>query len=158
MKKQAAGAFKNAPIFYEEVPLFEGLTREAMATLLVASEEKLYTRGQTIVEEAEFGHHLYVIGRGAVEVVKSAGTPNEVVLAKLKAKDFFGEMCLIESTVRSATVRGLEPTLIYRISSATLHKFSRFWPDQHAALILNLTRDLSRRLRSLDVAFAARAY
>ena len=42
------------------------------------------------------------------------------------------------------------------ISAATLHHLFRKMPDQFAIIILNVARDMARRLRKLDEAFAAK--
>ena len=80
----------------------------------------------------------------------------ETKLAELGEGEVFGEMSVIEAVERSASVRAIEPSLVYSLSGAALDKFRRFWPDQHAIVVMNLARGLSKRLRQLDEAFAAR--
>ncbi|PTY06061.1 hypothetical protein DB346_01460 [Verrucomicrobia bacterium LW23] len=143
--------------FLMDVPLFAGVKEDALAALEISATEHVFHRGQDIVREGAFGHHLFILARGSVEVVKGEGN-NQVKLADFKRLDFFGELCLVESVLRTATVRAKEPTLVYSISSATLHKFGVFWPADHAIIIENLVRVLSSRLRRIDNLYAAKAF
>ncbi|HSI85894.1 MAG: Crp/Fnr family transcriptional regulator [Candidatus Methylacidiphilales bacterium] len=143
--------------FLSDVPLFNGVCEDALAALEISATEHVFHRNQEIVREGAFGHHLFILARGSVEVVKGEGNA-QVKLAEFKRLDFFGELCLVESVLRTATVRAKEPTLVYSISSATLHKFGVFWPADHAIIIENLVRVLSGRLRRIDNLYAAKAF
>lgn len=144
------------PEFLDHIFMMQGLDSIAIAALTIAAEEKLYLRNQEIIQEGQFGSSLYIIGKGRVEVVVGLNEDNQTNLAELGEGEVFGEMSVIEAVERSASVRALEPTLVYSITGAALDKFRRFWPDQHALMIMNLARNLSKRLRLLDEAFAAR--
>ena len=66
-------------------------------------------------------------------------------------------MCVVDPVPRAATVRTLSPVQAIEINSATLHHLFQKMPDQYAIVLLNLARDLARRLRTLDETFAALA-
>jgi hypothetical protein len=46
---------------------------------------------------------------------------------------------------------------VIEIKAATLHHLYQKMPEQYAILLLNLARDMARRLSRLDEAFVARA-
>ena len=104
-----------------------------------------FTDGQIIVREGDMNREMYVIQRGRVEVVKwLRGRP--VVLATLERGSFFGEMSLLESQPRSATVRAKGDTDLLVIEpGALLLKFRR-----DPTFAFEMLQHMSRRIRDLD--------
>ncbi len=112
-----------------------------------------------MVSEDSHGDTLYIITDGAVEVVINLGRDDETVLDQLEERDFFGEMCIIEAAPRSASVRAVkEPTTLYALSRKDIYRLYKKSPEQFSILILNIARDISRRLRKIDKLYAARAH
>jgi CRP/FNR family transcriptional regulator, cyclic AMP receptor protein len=134
------------------------VSEESLHELAQESDKLSFAVGDIIVEEGTLGNLMFVIGQGRVQVVKYRLKPDEIILATLTARDFFGEMCIIESVSRSASVRAIEPTEVYAFSGGDLYRLFKHRPDDYAIVILNIARDLSRRLRAIDTAFAARAH
>lgn len=62
--------------------------------------------GQTIVRQGDIGDCVYFIQSGDVEVVRNE-RGKEVRVARLSAGQYFGEMALLSSEPRNATVRAL---------------------------------------------------
>ena len=60
--------------------------------------------GEVIFRQGEPGDCMYFVQSGAVEVVRSEDG-KESVLARLSAGEYFGEMALLDSQPRNATVR-----------------------------------------------------
>jgi len=140
----------------KSVPIFAGLD-EAAANLFSEQAEKLTVpAGAVIAREGESNHSMYLIGKGSVRIVKHFGERDQTELAILREKDFFGEMCILEPAPRAATAQAVEPSIIFRVSSSAFHRLYKEMPAQYGILILNISRDLSRRLRRLDEVFAAR--
>jgi CRP-like cAMP-binding protein len=136
------------------IPIFAGLKPEALGSLAESAEEIAVPAGTLAVREGEPGNRMYIIYSGQVEVIKQFDQPRQKILARLKTRDFFGEMCIIECVARSASVRAVEDTLLFAIKGMELYHLFRQWPDQYAIIILNIARDISRRLRRLDEAFS----
>lgn len=138
------------------VPIFAGLSDETMDLFLQRAELSTAAPGDLIVREGEPGSKFYLIKSGAVRIVKKLGAPDEVQLARLEARDFFGEMCVLETLPRAASVVAAESTEILAIPSTAFYHLYRARPDQYSILVLNIARDLSRRLRKLDEAYTAK--
>lgn len=139
----------------ENVPIFAGLDSQALELLLAHTTEQEVPQNAVIVREGEKSNSMFVIASGTVKVCKDFGTPNEIVLATLGPKDFFGEMCVVDTLPRCATIQANEPACIFGISSMAFYSLYKTMPAQHSVLVLNIARDLCRRLRKLDSAFAA---
>jgi CRP/FNR family transcriptional regulator, cyclic AMP receptor protein len=146
---------KRGQDFLETIPIFAGLNGSALAVIADAVEQASFHAGDTIVGEAETGNCMFIIHTGRVEVVKHLGKPRETVLAVLGPREFFGEMCIIECLTRCASVRAIQDTFVFALKSTDLHRLFEQHPDQYAIMILNIARDISRRLRALDELFAA---
>jgi len=89
---------------------------------MVTPEElfgKWYERGEVIFCEGDPGDVMFVIQKGEVELSRIVhGKPT--VLATLKRGEFFGEMCLIDNTSRSATAVSTRRTRLLPLSRRTL--------------------------------------
>ena len=139
------------------IPLLAGTDLAAQTLLAREGIVHDFAPGAWIVREGDEGHALFILVEGDVEVVKHADSPHAVTLATLHQGNFFGEMCVVEPMPRAASVRALNSVRAIEIKAATLHHLFQKMPDQYAIVLLNLARDMARRLRSLDEAFAARA-
>jgi CRP-like cAMP-binding protein len=140
----------------QDVPIFAGLETGALELLLSHSAQQEYERDAVVVREGEPGHVMFIIAEGAARICKHFGQPDEVELIVLGPADFFGEMCILEPMPRSATVRAIEPLKLCALPARAFHQLYKAMPAQHSILLLNIARDLSRRLRRMDEVFAAR--
>jgi signal-transduction protein with cAMP-binding, CBS, and nucleotidyltransferase domain len=68
-------------------------------------EIETFKPGEIVFHQGETGDCAYFIHRGEVEVVK-----DDVVIARLGKDQYFGEMALISSSPRNATIRAAEET------------------------------------------------
>lgn len=141
--------------FLGSIPIFAGLNAAALSEIASAVEEAAFCTGDIIVREGEAGNRMFIIFSGRVEVVKNLAQTHETILAVLRPKDFLGEMSIIECVARSASVRAVEDTSLFALKGTDLYRLFKRYPDQYAIVILNIARDLSRRLRAIDEKFSA---
>jgi CRP-like cAMP-binding protein len=139
--------------FIHHLPVMAGLDEAALAFLGDMAVEQVFPAGANIVREGEAGDRVFFICSGRVSVRKAAEAPTMVKLAELGAGDFFGEMSLVESVTRSASVIAETPTCVYTLKALDFYKLYRHRPDQYGIVMLNIARDLSRRLRRQDELF-----
>ena len=138
------------------IPVLAGIDPAAQTLLAREGIVRDFAPGAWIVREGDEGHSFFILVEGDVEVVKHADSPRAVTLATLHHGNFFGEMCVVDPVPRAASIRALSPVKSIEIKAATLHHLFQQMPDQYAIVLLNLARDMARRLRTLDEAFAAR--
>ena len=91
--------------FLRGIPIFAGVSDAALLELAAEVNEVSFPAGSIIFREGAPGSEMFVIHSGIVEVIKHFGEEHETNLATLGARDFFGEMSIIECVARSATVR-----------------------------------------------------
>jgi len=140
----------------QRIPILTGLEAPALSLLWGRAMGSRPAAGEVIVREGEAANHFFVIVDGEVRICRNFGTPDEVEFGRLGKGDFFGEMCILETLPRSATVQATRDSILYSIGSIDFYHLYQTMPAQHSILILNIARDLSRRLRHLDEAFAVR--
>ena len=138
------------------VPIFAGLDGEALEILLEHSETMVVPGDGVIAREGEVNNCMYVIEAGEVSILKCCDTPDPVKLATLGPGEFFGEMCILEAQPRSATGKASGQVTVVKIAAPAFYHLYQRIPRQYGILLLNMARDLSRRLRHLDEVFAAR--
>lgn len=140
----------------ESVPIFVGLNGKALDLLSREGSDYAFADGQVIFREGETGDSIFVIASGQVRICRNFGEPGEVELAMLQPGELFGETCLLETLAHTATAAAAGPTRLLNVTGRTfLHLYDQM-PKQYGILMLNISRDLSRRLRQLDATYMAR--
>jgi CRP/FNR family transcriptional regulator, cyclic AMP receptor protein len=139
-----------------KVPIFAGLEEPSLKLLLEHAQKADFPAGTVITREGDTNDCFYIVENGQVRIVKNFGTPDPVMLAELRPGDFFGEMCFLETLPRSATAQAVGQTTAVSLTPMAMFHLYKKSPQQYAIIILNMARDLSRRLRRLDEIFAAR--
>jgi CRP-like cAMP-binding protein len=125
--------------------LFGGLLKEQIDKILPLLEEESYEEGDNIIVEGYRNDKLRFIIDGRVAVVKQG-----VILSEFGEGEVFGEMEVLDIMPSAATIRALSATQVMAISNKALHDIYKVDVQTFALLIMNLARDLSRRLRKLD--------
>jgi CRP/FNR family transcriptional regulator, cyclic AMP receptor protein len=146
---------KERQHFLRDIPVFAGLGDTALLSIAGAIQETVVREGSVIVSEGEPGDRMFIVYSGRVEAVKHLAKSNETLLAVFGPRDFMGEMSIIECVARSASLRAIEETSLFALRGIDLYHLFQRQPDQYAIVILNIARDLSRRLRALDEKFSA---
>ncbi len=94
---------------YASVDEMAGDIDDLIAGRWTRQEKRHFSAGEFLMKEGESGEEAYLILNGRVEVVKAAHE-KQVVLGELGPGDTVGEMSLIASVTRSASVKAAEET------------------------------------------------
>src|SRR5262245_16687933 len=86
------------------VPLFADLPPEELERLASVATELAVETGEPLAEEGEFGHALFAIENGSAEVIVDGE-----VMRTVAAGDVVGEVAVLSSGRRTATVVATEP-------------------------------------------------
>ena len=111
--------------------------------------------GAQLLREGEHARSMFVVREGELQILKHGKGGTEYKLAVLKAGDCVGEMSLIDIQPRSATARArrrrdaLRPGPRRDRASSTPSDV-----EAYALLVLNISREISRRLRVADEVLA----
>jgi CRP-like cAMP-binding protein len=138
------------PAELRNIGLFGALSDDVLEYLSTLLTVESPPAGATLFREGEDANAMFVVISGEVEVLKKSKRAVEARVAVLGPGDWFGEMSIVDIQPRSATVRALAPSRLLRVSSADLDALYRHDLRSYAIIILNLARELSRRLRVAD--------
>ncbi len=131
--------------------LFGGITEEQIEEIRQFFKEELFSRGEFIEREGERGDRIYFITEGTVEIIKKLKFRDGFrQLLVLSEGETFGEMELIDVQPCAASVRALADTRTLTLSNKGLYGISKLNCRIFSILIMNLAREISRRLRKED--------
>lgn len=134
-----------------DIGLFGGISDESLGRLAAELPERRAEPGGMVVKEGELSTEMFVVIGGELEVVKSTLDGSQVRVAMLGPGDWFGEMAILDVQPRSASVRALAPSLLLSMSADQVDRLLyRASPKDYSLLVMNIARELSRRLRVAD--------
>ncbi len=137
--------------------IFKGLSDDYLQIISSYGDMLQIKGNDTIIEEGQIGHPLYVIIEGQVEVflpkIRKGGLkerPTRIRLSRLAKGDCIGEYSLIDNEPASASVVAIEPCKIFKISRSGFEKM--IISSDHLAQIIykNILRVLIKRSRQYD--------
>ncbi|MDR1596442.1 MAG: cyclic nucleotide-binding domain-containing protein [Treponema sp.] len=129
----------------QKYSLFGGLLEEQIDNILPLMEQENYEPGTAIIVEGEPNNKIRFILEGQVTAEK-----NGVTLFEFKEGDTFGEMEVLDVMPSVATIKALSPTRVMSISNRALRSIYKMDIKVFSLMLMNLARDLSRRLRYVD--------
>ena len=142
------------------IPLFKGMSKSQVYYILLAGALQTYERGKVIMKKGEVSHSMYAIISGKLEVVDiadegsfKAGTGRKRVISVLQAGDVVGEMGMIRSCKRSATVVAADPAELLMINEKMIKRLQWLYPPAAQRFFFNLMTVLCDRLENLTTCF-----
>jgi CRP-like cAMP-binding protein len=133
------------PSILQHYSLFGGLLKDQIEVIIPLMEQEDFEAGAAIITEGEPNDRIRFILEGHVAVMKQ-GIP----LSEFREGDVFGEMEVLEVMASAATIKALAPTRVMSISNRSLRQIYHNDAQIYALMMMNLARDLSRRLRHMD--------
>jgi len=144
--------------FFRKIFLFQDLEDRELEQVLSRTLPREFPAGLVIIQEGDPGDSLFIMVSGEVEITKQLtlvldeDTPKERVMIRLKAEDgvYFGEMSLLESDPRSATVTALSDCRLLELYQKDFLELVQKDPAMGVKLLLRLAQLLSRHLRKTN--------
>lgn len=138
---------KNRLLLIERVLLLKSLSifsdtpETVLAEIAHLMVEQEAGEGSDIVKEGETGNCMYIIFKGSVKVHKE-----EQLLAVLEEKDFFGELSLLDTETRSASVTAISDCILFRIDQEPFYDMMELRPE----VMKGVVQILCKRLRAAN--------
>jgi CRP-like cAMP-binding protein len=108
----------------KSIPLFEEVGDEELAQIAPFATEVSVEEGKELVREGDFSYELMAIEEGQAVVTRGGEH-----VADLGPGDFFGEMGLLEKTLRNATVTANTAMRLITLTGWDLRRVERAAPD-----------------------------
>ncbi len=106
---------------------------------------RVYRDGEDIVTEGEVGDCMFIIQHGTADVIRNE-EGEATVVDTMESGELFGEMAIVENTVRSSTVRARGEVRAITIDRKTFMR--RIQEDP--SLAISVLEVLCHRVRNLD--------
>ena len=132
-------------LLLREIPIFAELSPEDLKLVAEIAREEWYPQNTDIFQQGDEGSAMFVIVEGRLQVLVSTNGV-ERKLAQRGPGEFVGEMAIIESVPRLATVRAQTDVRLLSIDGDTFKQILQERPDVSFAVL----RSLSRRLREMS--------
>jgi CRP/FNR family cyclic AMP-dependent transcriptional regulator len=127
------------------LPLLRGLEETELMDLLARAEIAGFKDGDYLLQEGESGTHMFVLLGGQAVVTRNL-TGIRKILKELGPGECIGEMALLESGPRAASVRAVGGCKLLRIDGRDLDEMTAV----SAKIYRNLAVMLSKRLRETN--------
>jgi CRP-like cAMP-binding protein len=133
-------------------PLFHGLSDKQVEEVAEVLDEVHFKSGTIIAREGDPATELYFIKTGTAEVFKKEPEidDEEHHLSTLSAGDSIGEMAILDSKPRSASVRAVTDCYLLMLKNDKLHSLSATEESTCSKIKGNLSREMSERLRQTN--------
>ena len=125
-------------LFLKSIDLFAQIAGEDLVRIAQIAEEQTFDPGQDLMKEGELGDSMYLIVAGRVSVHKG-----ERVIVELGERECVGEMAILDSEPRSATVTSLEPVAVLKIEREDFYELL----SEKIEIAVGMIKVLTRRLR-----------
>lgn len=109
-----------------KVPIFAGATPEFIRDIILHMSPVVFTPGDFVVRKGEIGEEMFFISKGSVDVVSE---DESIVFATLHEGAFFGEIALLLSTPRTATIKATDYCDMYSLNKNTFDRVLAKYPD-----------------------------
>ncbi|HNP28347.1 MAG TPA: Crp/Fnr family transcriptional regulator [Nitrospirales bacterium] len=130
----------------KNVPLFSDLMDQELSLLAVSGSSRKLPDKNIVFQEGDQGDVLFVILSGRVKVLLTGKSGQEFILSFLGPGNFFGEMAILESAPRSASVVTVEPSEFFLLDQRELTELLKNHPD----IAVKILKNLSQRLRKIS--------
>ena len=108
----------------KSLPLFKDVPDDELAQIAGFAQEVNVEQGRELVREGDFSYEFMAIEEGEAEVTREGRH-----VADLGSGDFFGEMGLLEKTLRNATVTAKTPMKLVTLTGWDMKRMERHIPE-----------------------------
>jgi CRP-like cAMP-binding protein len=126
----------------QKYSLFGGLVEDQIDAILPMMIQEKFIPGDVILPEGTPNDKIFFIVEGRVSVVKS-----ETTIIDLAEGNTFGEMEVLDVMPAAATIKAVTNVTVMSISNTAFREIYKKDIKSFSLLLMNLARDLSRRLR-----------
>ena len=132
-------------LFLRRVPLFSDLPPQDLVPIATMASEHSYADADTIAEQGEPGDEMHIIVAGYVMVIVREPSGHQQVLAVRAAGDVIGEMAVITSGPRMASLAAKGAVRLLSIGRRPFEAMLRERPETSLALMRVLCQRLADR-------------
>jgi CRP-like cAMP-binding protein len=100
----------------------------------------MFGSGETIFSEGDVGNELYIIAHGELEVIINKPVVGPIRVTTMLPGKYFGEVAIVKNTLRTATVKVIEPCVLLKITKEDFEVFFEEFPEAIADFQVKLAK------------------
>jgi CRP/FNR family cyclic AMP-dependent transcriptional regulator len=135
----------------EIVPLFDGLSPEALAKIESRAVARNYPRNAVVISEGDEATSMFIIVSGSVKVYHTEADGKETILNTQGPGQHFGELALVDDAPRSASVMTQEQSRLLVLSKAAFRECLEESPEVGYHLVQALARQVRRLTETVNM-------
>jgi CRP-like cAMP-binding protein len=112
------------PSRLKAIPLFEKFSEDELRQIAPFAEEAHADPGDVLVREGDYSYQFVAIEDGTAKVTRDGET-----VAELGPGDFFGEIGLLEKSLRTATVEATSPMRLITLTGWDMARVEKARPE-----------------------------
>jgi CRP-like cAMP-binding protein len=135
------------------VPVFEELSRREIQNIARIAYQRNYSTGEIIIHEGQNAAGMYIMVDGQAEVTKALEDGTILRLTTLENSGLFGDVGLLDSSPRTATVRATRDSSVIGFFRPELLELMNSDPRLASKVIFKLGQILTARFRFIHNEF-----
>ena len=124
-------------LILKSLSIFRETPEHILADLAPLMQEEEFEQNTLIFPEGEIGDCMYIIYSGEIHIHKST-----ISLARLKEKEVFGELAMLDAETRSATATAIKDCLLFKIDQEPFYELLGTRPEVGRGFIKILCKRL----------------
>jgi len=143
-RRPAAVGARVDPELLARVGLFADLSAAELIALRALMRPRAYARDEVVYLRGDPGTAFYVIASGRVKIALTSADGKELILRRLDAGEFHGELALLDDEPRSADAVATEPSVLLVLHRDAFRQFLMERPTVAFKLLARLSYYLRR--------------
>jgi len=134
-------------------PLAAELTPAQQASLAALVRVRRIPAGTYLIEEGALDDSIYVVLKGAFEVMRNAGVGEPASLGVLRPGELAGEMSFIDGTEHQAGLRAIADSEVLSLDRADFEKLVPTDPELVYRVMRSIMRAVHERMRRMNLQY-----
>jgi CRP-like cAMP-binding protein len=147
LRRHEAGRGRVESLPLERLDFTQGLDGAELELLRARLVPRTFAPGETVCEEGDAADRLWLLAQGSVSVRLVAPDGSSRRIASLAMGTVVGEMALLGTGRRSASVVADDDVLAYELAEAEFRALLDEHPRLASKILANLAREMARRVR-----------
>ena len=152
-RKSKAKVERSTIDVLKDVPIFEELGNREIQNIARIAYQRYYSAGEVIIHEGQNAAGMYIMVDGQAEVTKALEDGTILHLTTLENSGLFGDVGLLDSSPRTATVRATRDSSIIGFFRPELLELMNSDPRLASKVIFKLGQILTARFRFIHNEF-----
>ncbi|MCZ6677467.1 MAG: cyclic nucleotide-binding domain-containing protein [Candidatus Poribacteria bacterium] len=144
---------RNIVQILKNVPIFEDLSNRESQNIARIAYQRHYSENEVVIHEGQDSAGMYILMEGEVKITKELEDGTVIDVGTLEEGEFFGDVGLLDSSPRTATVTASQDSKILGFFRPELLQLMDSDPKLASKVIFKLAQILAARFRYIHKEF-----